>query len=93
MQELGEGFLAYMRANPKATDEWRDRKAPNLSRENFLTSDILLEDIYHESLSLMYRLLFLFYAESRELLPLDNEIYQSYSLESLVDDVFSFRPR
>ena len=37
----------------------------------------------------MYRLLFLFYAESRELLPLDNEIYQSYSLESLRDDVHS----
>jgi len=89
LQELGEGFLAYMRANAKATDEWRDQNAPKLSREKFLTSDVLLEDIYHESLSLMYRLLFLFYAESRELLPLDNELYQTYSLESIRDDVHS----
>jgi type I restriction-modification system DNA methylase subunit len=89
LQELGEGFLAYLRANPKSSDEWRDHKAPKLSRERFLASDILLEDIYHESLSLMYRLLFLFYAESRELLPLDNELYQTYSLESIRDDVHS----
>ena len=91
LQELGEGFLAYMRANTKGTDQWRDRKAPGLSRERFLGSDILLEDIYHESLSLMYRLLFLFYAESRELLPLDNELYQSYSLESIRNDVHSIQ--
>jgi len=92
LQELGEGFLAYMRANPKATDEWRNRRAPGLSREKFLTSDILLEDVYHESLSLMYRLLFLFYAESRELLPLDNDTYrESYSLESIRDEVRSVR--
>jgi hypothetical protein len=90
LQELGEGFLAYMRANPKATDRWRDSKAPNQSRDKFLTSDTLLEDIYHESLSLMYRLLFLFYAESRELLPLDNDTYrESYSLESIRDEVRS----
>jgi hypothetical protein len=89
LQELGEGFLAYMRANAKGADEWRDANAPKLSREKFLTSDVLLEDIYHESLSLMYRLLFLFYAESRELLPLDNELYQTYSLESIRDDVHS----
>jgi hypothetical protein len=90
LQELGEGFLAYMRANPKVTDRWRASKAPNLSREKFLTSDTLLGDIYHESLSLMYRLLFLFYAESRELLPLDNDAYrESYSLESIRDEVRS----
>jgi len=89
LQELGEGFLAYMRADAKATDEWRGQNAPKLSREKFLTSDVLLEDIYHESLSLMYRLLFLFYAESRELLPLDNELYQTYSLESIRDEVHS----
>lgn len=89
LQELGEGFLDYLRANPTATSEWRDRRAPGMSREKFLTSDVLLDDIYHESLSLMYRLLFLFYAESRELLPLDNELYQTYSLESIRDDVHS----
>jgi hypothetical protein len=89
LQELGEGFLDYLRANPTATSEWRDRRSPGMSHEKFLTSDVLLDDIYHESLSLMYRLLFLFYAESRELLPLDNELYQTYSLESIRDDVHS----
>lgn len=89
LEELGEGFLAYMRANPKITDQWKQGKAPRLSMEQFLTSDPLLDDVYQESLSLMYRLLFLFYAESRELLPLDNELYQSYSLESIRDDVHS----
>jgi hypothetical protein len=89
LEELGEGFLAYMRATPKSADEWRELRAPRLSRGAFLVSDTLLEDIYHESLSLMYRLLFLFYAESRELLPLDNELYQTYSLESIRDEVHS----
>jgi hypothetical protein len=89
LQELGEGFLDFLRANPNATAEWRGQKAPGMSREKFLTSDVLLDDIYHESLSLMYRLLFLFYAESRELLPLDNELYQTYSLESIRDEVHS----
>ena len=92
LQELGEGFLAYMRANPKVTNEWRNHRAPNLSREKFLTSDTVLDDVYHESLSLMYRLLFLFYAESRELLPLENDTYRdSYSLEAIRDEVRSVR--
>jgi len=89
LRDLGEGFLDHLRANPAPTNEWRDTRAPGMSRERFLTSDVLLGDIYHESLSLMYRLLFLFYAESRELLPLDNELYQTYSLESIRDDVHS----
>jgi hypothetical protein len=89
LEELGEGFLDYLHSHPTELDEWRHRKATNLSRERFLASDDLLEDIYHESLSLMYRLLFLFYAESRELLPVDNEVYQTYSLEALRDDVHS----
>ncbi|MCZ2155720.1 MAG: BREX-1 system adenine-specific DNA-methyltransferase PglX [Bryobacterales bacterium] len=89
LQELGEGFLECLRANPQDAAEWRDRRAPGIAKDKFLKSDVLLDEIYHESLSLMYRLLFLFYAESRELLPLDNELYQTYSLESIRDDVHS----
>lgn len=38
----------------------------------------------------MYRLLFLFYAESRNLLPIEDEMYrESYSLESIRDDIIS----
>jgi hypothetical protein len=86
LEELGEGFLDYLRSHRADLDYWRERKTTNLSRERFLASDELLEDIYHESLSLMYRLLFLFYAESRELLPVYDSTYQeSYSLEALRD--------
>jgi type I restriction-modification system DNA methylase subunit len=36
----------------------------------------------------MYRLLFLFYAEGRDLLPMDEELYRdTYSLESIRDDI------
>jgi hypothetical protein len=38
----------------------------------------------------MYRLLFLFYAESRNLLPMEDELYrETYSLESIRDDIIS----
>lgn len=89
LEELGEGFLDYLRSHQAELDGWAKRKETDLPRERFLASDELLEDIYHESLSLMYRLLFLFYAESRGLLPLDDEVYQTYSLEALRDDVHS----
>jgi hypothetical protein len=47
-----------------------------------------LPKLYEQSLILMYRLLFVLYAESRALLPVDNEIYRdSYSLEPLRDEI------
>jgi len=90
LEELGEGFLAYMRSKPAELEAWRKRRTPSLSTEEFLKSDELLTDIYHESLSLMYRLLFLFYAEGRDLLPMEDETYRdSYSLESIRDDIIA----
>ncbi|MBV9691904.1 MAG: N-6 DNA methylase [Ktedonobacteraceae bacterium] len=51
---------------------------------NKLTSDDLTE-IYDNSLILLYRLLFIFYAEARNLLPInDSDLYrESYSLRSI----------
>jgi type I restriction-modification system DNA methylase subunit len=90
LEELGDGFLHYLDANHSELKAWRDKRAANLSLENFLHSDELLTDIYHESLSLMYRLLFLFYAESRDLLPMETELYrETYSLESIRDEIIS----
>lgn len=90
LEELGEGFLAYMRSHTAEADAWRNERALELSREKFLKSNELLTEIYHESLSLMYRLLFLFYAEGRDLLPMDDETYrESYSLESIRDDIIA----
>ena len=48
-----------------------------------------LQAVYDNSLILLYRLLFILYAESRELLPLqDNEAYRlTYSLDAIKKDV------
>jgi hypothetical protein len=52
-------------------------------------SDAALNDIYDNSLTLLYRLLFVFYAEARELLPLaTNASYrENYSLRKLTHDI------
>lgn len=50
------------------------------------TSDAKI--IHENCLILLYRLLFIFYAESRGLLPLENTVYQSqYSLDALATEV------
>src|SRR5439155_26471094 len=44
--------------------------------------------LYQQSLVLLYRMLFVLYAESRALLPTDNAVYRdSYSLEPLRDEI------
>jgi len=52
-------------------------------------ADEALKDIYDNSLTLLYRLLFVFYAEARELLPLTtNASYrENYSLRKLTHDI------
>ncbi len=49
----------------------------------------VLEDIYEGSLILLYRLLFIFYAEARELLPLtaSADYRNSYSIRGLTEDI------
>ncbi len=42
--------------------------------------EAVLDDVYRATLRLLYRLLFLLYAESRDLLPLDNHGYHEKSL-------------
>ena len=43
-----------------------------------------LEDIREAALTLLYRLLFILYAEDRNLLPMSNPVYEDYSLRSKV---------
>jgi Alw26I/Eco31I/Esp3I family type II restriction m6 adenine DNA methyltransferase len=52
-------------------------------------ADAALKDIYDSSLTLLYRLLFVFYAEARELLPLTtNASYrENHSLRKLTHDI------
>lgn len=57
----------------------KDEAAGNYSRET-------LDTIYQNSIYLLYRLLFLFYAEARTLLPMDLPAYAAVSLASLLAD-------
>ncbi len=49
--------------------------------------DKLLQEIYNNTLVLLYRLLFTFYAEDRDLLPIRSEEYQNYSLSKIRDEI------
>lgn len=51
---------------------------------DFPPSEEKLTEIYEQSLILLYRLLFIFYAESRDILPMHNEDYKQRSLQSLI---------
>ncbi len=46
-----------------------------------------LEDVHRAALILLYRLLFVLYAEDRALLPVHDKRYDDYSLRSLRDDI------
>ncbi len=92
LEELGAGFLRRLRADPSSAElsEWIAKGAPDFAGQPdaYLDSAPLLDTIYEESLALMYRLLFALYAESRDLLPLDVELYrETYSFEALRDEV------
>jgi hypothetical protein len=88
LEQLGEGFRYFLETHPEARKALREKLAPALPEGEFMTSEPLLDKIYEGSLALMYRLLFLFYAESRDLLPMDVDLYrEEYSLESLRDEV------
>lgn len=64
-------------------------------RRNLLSPDPpTLKAIYDSSLIVLYRLLFILYAEARELLPVrDNALYRDgYSLEAVTRDILKGRP-
>src|SRR3546814_19903575 len=46
-----------------------------------------LDDIHHAALIVLYRLLFVLYAEDRALLPVNDSRYDDYSLRWLRDDI------
>ncbi len=52
------------------------------------------DEVYRNSLYLLYRLLFLFYGEARALLPMGNDTYkEAYSLQTLARDIDRQRER
>ena len=60
----------------------------NFPRNRFDKADPPLDQIHTNCLILLYRVLFILYAESRELLPLNNRDYAvQYSLDHLAGDI------
>jgi len=57
------------------------------ARGEDVTSEEARKAIYEATLSFLYKLLFLFYAEARGLLPMDNPGYRSKSLTSLAREI------
>ncbi|MCS4139530.1 hypothetical protein GGQ13_002985 [Salinibacter ruber] len=49
-------------------------------------TEVIFDDVYRATLRLLYRLLFLLYAESRDLLPLDNPGYYEKSLTHIAEE-------
>lgn len=73
--EFAEGFIQHAR---------RVGLLPaNLDRLAETEREALLKPYFTGTLTFLYRLLFLLYAESRELLPMRHEPYYAHSLESL----------
>jgi len=52
-------------------------------------TDAERDEIYRNATYLLYRLLFIFYAEARNLLPMDRDDYKAISLNRLVEDAYT----
>lgn len=69
---FAEGFITHIRA--------REGKDAELSEER-------LAEVFRATLALLYRLIFLLYAESRDLLPINERSYQEASLRALIQEI------
>ncbi len=79
---FGEVFLLLAQGFMKSASERGEQQSDNLIRR-----------IYDNTLVLLYRLLFLFYAEDRDLLPVRHERYREYSLSTLRDYIHEMLSR
>ena len=70
MPEVAAGFIAYRRERLGIAQE----------------SDATLAEIYRASLGLLYKLLFILYAEARGLLPVDTPAYREESLTRMAGE-------
>lgn len=68
---LAGGFVAYRHNNKDITRETTETR----------------KEIYQATMSLLYKLLFLFYAEARSLLPIEHEGYRDTSLTAMARQV------
>ncbi|MFA7357652.1 MAG: DNA methyltransferase, partial [Methanothrix sp.] len=96
LDRVKEGSVAYTR---KVGDDLQENiyRAMKVLAEGFLQSrskgldpaesSRLIEEVRENSLRLLYRLLFIFYAESRDLLDVKNDHYRQLSLQRLKMEV------
>jgi len=49
--------------------------------------DAILQEVYNNTLILLYRILFILYAEDRDLLPVRSDGYKNYSLSKIRDEI------
>lgn len=70
---LAKGIIHYRNNELKIDDETEENKTL----------------IFKACLTLLYRILFLLYAESRNLLPIDKTAYRNISLSKLKDDIYN----
>ena len=82
-KELGDNLQKNVYETMKILSDgffsWKDN--------NLTKSEEDLKEIQENTLKLLYRLLFIFYAESRKLLDIDNSVYRELSLESIKYDI------
>jgi hypothetical protein len=77
-QVFGTVFPALVQAIARALSESLGDRALSAAE---------LEEVRRAALTLLYRLLFVLYAEDRRLLPVDHEGYAVYSLDRIRDDI------
>jgi len=65
----------------------------NAEQDEDITSEVALNTTYAATLALLYKMLFLLYAEARNLLPMDNVGYQAQSLTRIAQEVAQKRDR
>ena len=77
-QVFGEVFPALVKALAKSASDEAGKRA---------LTDTELENVRRAALTLLYRLLFVLYAEDRRLLPTAHDGYKAYSLDRLRDEI------
>ena len=85
---LDEGRFYQERVANSLSEVVFNRAFPNLARAiAAVAPDVLLSEVRDAALVLLYRLLFILYAEDRNLLPVRDDRYDDYGLRRVRDDI------
>jgi len=93
LDRIREGSLAYAHEVGEGLNDSVYEALELLARGFLRRGPQPLDVLHEECLTLLYRLLFLLYAEDRELLPVGDASYQPYSLRTLGAEIAARRDR